>query len=76
MTASPFSQFLADSIATAEPGQGLTDDELYGVYTSWCLLRRKLPAPRRPSGPPCAKEESPTRAGSPEESSAQAIGGT
>jgi hypothetical protein len=44
MTASPFSQLLADSIATAEPGQGLTDDELYGVFMLWCLLRGELPA--------------------------------
>ena len=22
----------------------MTDDELYGVYTSWCLIRRELPA--------------------------------
>ena len=44
MTASPYSLFLADSIAPAEPDQGLTGDELYGVYTSWCLLRRELPA--------------------------------
>ncbi|MCY1199391.1 hypothetical protein D9M72_107930 [compost metagenome] len=44
MTASPYSLFLADSIARGAPGQGLTDDELYGVYTSWCLLRRELPA--------------------------------
>lgn len=46
MTASPYSLFLADTIAHAEPGNGLTDDELYGVYTSWCLLRRELPAPQ------------------------------
>lgn len=44
MTASPYSLFLADSITSAGPGQGLTGDELYGVYTSWCLLRRELPA--------------------------------
>lgn len=44
MTVSTYSLFLADSIARAEPNHGLTDDELYGVYTSWCLLHREFPA--------------------------------
>ena len=44
MTASPYSLFLSHTIAAAEPGRGLTDDELYGVNTSRCLLRRELPA--------------------------------
>ncbi|MFB8369758.1 hypothetical protein ACFC25_10380 [Pseudarthrobacter sp. NPDC055928] len=43
MIASTYSLFLADSIAPAEPNHGLSDDELYGVYTSWCLLRREFP---------------------------------
>ena len=43
MTASTYSLFLADSIAPDEPNHGLTDDELYRVYTSWCLLRRECP---------------------------------
>lgn len=44
MTASPYSLFLSHTIASDQPGRGLTDDELYGVYTSWCLLRRERPA--------------------------------
>lgn len=44
MTASTYSLFLADAIVPAESNHGLTDDELYGVYTSWCPLRREFPA--------------------------------
>ena len=44
MTSSPYPLFLADSITPGEPREGLTDDELYGLYTSWCLLRREPPA--------------------------------
>lgn len=73
MTTSPYSLVLADIIAPAEPGKGLTDDEIYGVYTSWCLLRRELPAPSPAFWAAMrAGRESPTGGGSPSESSAQA----
>ncbi|MEO5779909.1 MULTISPECIES: hypothetical protein [Arthrobacter] len=46
MTMSDYSRFISDCIA-ADAGEdhGLTDDELYGVYISWCALRRQIPEP-------------------------------
>ena len=39
-----YTRFLADSI-TVEPDDdaGLTEDEMYGLYVSWCLLNRLNP---------------------------------
>ena len=44
MTDSEYTRFLADCI-TVEPGDdsGLTEDEMYGVYVSWCILNRINP---------------------------------
>lgn len=48
MTDSKYTRFLADCI-TAEPEEasGLTEDEMYGVYVSWCFLNRLNPATPR-----------------------------
>jgi hypothetical protein len=40
-TTSAYSLFLAECFAAADPTRGPTDDEMYGVYTSWCLLRQQ-----------------------------------
>lgn len=41
MPATHFEQFLAEAVvADREPGLGLRRDELYGLYTSWCLLHK------------------------------------
>lgn len=47
MPASHFEEFLAEAVvADREPGLGLGRDELYGLYTSWCLLHQvQLQAP-------------------------------
>jgi hypothetical protein len=47
MPATHFEQFIAEAVvADREPGLGLRRDELYGLYTSWCLLRKEqLQAP-------------------------------
>jgi hypothetical protein len=46
MTDSKYTRFLADCIRV-EPENyfGLTEDEMYGVYVSWCLLNRIIPRP-------------------------------
>lgn len=45
MTALHYRQFLADSTTEAGPDHGLSGDEMYGLYVSWCFLRRKNPKP-------------------------------
>ncbi|WP_045732832.1 hypothetical protein [Pseudarthrobacter chlorophenolicus] len=41
MPANHFEDFLADAVVPAkEPGLGLGRDELYGLYTSWCLIHK------------------------------------
>ncbi|WP_104043315.1 hypothetical protein [Arthrobacter sp. ZGTC412] len=41
MPATHFEQFIAEAVvADREPGLGLGRDELYGLYTSWCLLQK------------------------------------
>lgn len=46
MTATHFDQFFAEAVVPdREPGLGLGRDELYGLYTSWCLLHKAEPQP-------------------------------
>lgn len=46
MTYAHFEVFLAQAIDEARDNEaGLSPDELYGVYTSWCLLNKEEPAP-------------------------------
>jgi hypothetical protein len=46
MNQSHFRQFLAECIEKdGDPSIGLTTDELYGLYTSWCLIQRLEPQP-------------------------------
>ena len=46
MTSTHFERFLVEAVTTdRESESGLTDDELYGLYTSWCLLNRLQPEP-------------------------------
>ena len=41
MPATHFKDFLAEAVVPdREPGLGLGRDELYGLYTSWCLLHK------------------------------------
>lgn len=44
MSVHNFARFLSECIACA-PGKqpGLSDDELYGVYLSWCFLNAETP---------------------------------
>lgn len=45
MTDSMYTRFLAACIAVEpENDSGLTEDEMYGVYVSWCFLNRLNPA--------------------------------
>jgi hypothetical protein len=46
MTTTDYARFLTTCIS-ADPDldEGLADDELYGVYISWCLLQRLRPEP-------------------------------
>ncbi|MFE8886578.1 hypothetical protein ACFYLX_12100 [Pseudarthrobacter enclensis] len=41
MPANHFEDFLAEAVVPdKEPGLGLGRDELYGLYTSWCLIHK------------------------------------
>ncbi|MCU1511245.1 MAG: hypothetical protein JWO34_1085, partial [Arthrobacter sp.] len=41
-----FSRFLQACTCTrSDADVGLTEDELYGIYTSWCVLQDTDPAP-------------------------------
>jgi hypothetical protein len=46
MSVSNYSRFLSECIIPA-PGRqpGLLEDEVYGVYVSWCLLNSQQPGP-------------------------------
>lgn len=45
MSVSNYSRFLSECIVQAPDRQpGLLEDEVYGVYVSWCLLNRKHPS--------------------------------
>ncbi|WP_258805058.1 hypothetical protein [Pseudarthrobacter sp. NS4] len=46
MSVMNYSRFLSECIVPA-PGRqpGLPEDELYGVYVSWCFLNREQPGP-------------------------------
>ncbi|MDP9998389.1 hypothetical protein J2W15_001888 [Pseudarthrobacter sulfonivorans] len=46
METSDYARFIQDCIAT-DPVEdhGPTEDEMYGVYLSWCILHGQLPAP-------------------------------
>jgi hypothetical protein len=49
MSASHFDRFVAECLATERNAEnGLSEDELYGLYTSWCLLDQVTP--ERPAG--------------------------
>lgn len=40
-----YAAFAKDCIANdMTEDQGLTDDELYGLYLSWCILERQAPS--------------------------------
>lgn len=44
MTTSDYAHFLSNCIATnADMNDGLAEDEMYGLYISWCLLGRERP---------------------------------
>lgn len=44
MPATHFEDFLAEAVVPdREPGLGLGRDELYGLYTSWCLIHKVEP---------------------------------
>jgi hypothetical protein len=46
MTTTDYTQFLTTCVrADPDLDEGLAEDELYGVYISWCLLQRMLPEP-------------------------------
>ena len=47
MTSAHFDRFLSEALATGrESDAGLGKDELYGLYTSWCLINKvQLQAP-------------------------------
>ena len=54
MTTTDYARFLTACVC-ADPNieEGLADDELYGVYISWCILQCERPEPSRHSGRPC-----------------------
>ncbi|WP_066290255.1 hypothetical protein [Arthrobacter sp. B6] len=44
MTSTKYTRFVADCITVQRPNDsGLTEDEMYGVYVSWCFLSRLAP---------------------------------
>lgn len=44
MTSTHFERFLLEAVTTDRDSEsGLAADELYGLYTSWCLLNRLQP---------------------------------
>jgi hypothetical protein len=46
MTTTDYARFLTACIcADQDLDEGLADDELYGVYISWCILQRERPEP-------------------------------
>ena len=46
MTAGHFERFLREAVTTdRDSDTGLGEDELYGLYTSWCLLNQLPPEP-------------------------------
>ena len=47
MLKSPLHEFVNDCIARNQDADGLTQEELYGLYLSWCSLRGSTPAPAR-----------------------------
>jgi hypothetical protein len=47
MLKSPLHEFVNDCIARNQDADGLTQEELYGLYLSWCSLRGCTPAPAR-----------------------------
>jgi hypothetical protein len=47
MLKSPLQAFVNDCIARNRDADGLTQEELYGLYLSWCSLRGSTPAPAR-----------------------------
>ena len=48
MTTTHFDRFLSEALATGrESDTGLGKDELYGLYTSWCLINQDRPQPAR-----------------------------
>lgn len=47
MLKSPLDEFVNDCIARNQDADGLTQEELYGLYLSWCSLRGTTPAPGR-----------------------------
>ena len=57
----PLDRFLRDCItADYSADYGLTNDEMYGLYVSWCVLQLQTPQPSEPfwhamsALPPCA----------------------
>lgn len=48
MTSTHFDRFLLESFTPGrESDAGLCKDELYGLYTSWCLINQVNPEPAR-----------------------------
>lgn len=48
MTTTDYSRFLAACVCTdPDLDEGLAEDELYGVYISWCLLQGQRPEPSK-----------------------------
>jgi hypothetical protein len=46
MTSTDFDRFLVEAVTTdRETDGGLGEDELYGLYTSWCLINQTQPEP-------------------------------